>query len=96
MTTTEAIVTIMIVGMTCGVPLLGLTIRFSLKPLVEAFIRLREAQLAAPQLDMLRERVAHLERQLELHGLADRPPSVPLQQIAPEHLPAVTKDRERI
>ncbi|HVG63722.1 MAG TPA: hypothetical protein VNA24_34475 [Hyalangium sp.] len=96
MDTTEAIVAIMIVGMTCGVPLLGLTIRFSLKPLVEAFIRLREAQLAAPQIHVLRERVAYLERQLELHGLMDRAPSVPLQQIAPEHLPAVTKDRERI
>jgi hypothetical protein len=92
----EAIAVVMIVGMTCGIPLLGLTIRFSLKPLVEAFIRLREAQLAAPQLHMLQERVAHLERQLELYGLADRAPSVPLQQIAPEHLPAVTKDRERI
>jgi hypothetical protein len=96
MTPTEAIAVVMIVGITCGIPLTGLTIRFALKPLVEAFIRLREAQLAAPQIQMLRERVASLERQLELHGLADRAPSVPLQQIAPEHLPAVTKDRERI
>jgi hypothetical protein len=96
MTTTEAIVVVMVVGITCGIPLTGLTIRFSLKPLVEAFIRLREAQLAASQLPILRERVAYLERQLELHGLADRTPPVPLQQIAPEHLPAVTKDRERI
>lgn len=96
MTTTEAIVIVMVVGMTCGIPLLGLTIRFSFKPLVEAFIRLREAQLAASQLPMLRERVAYLERQLELHGLVDRSPSAPLQQIAPEHLSSVTKDRERI
>jgi hypothetical protein len=96
MTTTEAIAVVMIVGMTCGVPLMGLTIRFALKPLVEAFIRLREAQLGAPQLHMLRERVAYLERQLELHGMADRVPSVPLQQIAPEHLAPATKDRERI
>jgi hypothetical protein len=96
MEVTEAIVVVLIVGMTCGIPLLGLTIRFSLKPLVEAFIRLREAQLAAPQMELLRERVAYLERQLELHGLTDRTPSTPLQQLAPEHLPAVTKDRERI
>lgn len=96
MTTTEAIAVVMIVGMTCGVPLMGLTIRFALKPLVEAFIRLREAQLGAPQIHILRERVAYLERQLELHGLADRAPSVSLQQIAPEHLPTLTKDRERI
>jgi hypothetical protein len=96
MDTTEAVVIIMVVGITCGIPLLGLTIRFSLKPLVEAFIRLREAQLAGPQLQALRDRVVHLERQLELHGLLDRVPSAPLQQLASEHLPAVTKDRERI
>jgi len=96
MTTTEAIAVVMIVGITCGIPLTGLTIRFALKPLVEAFIRLREAQLATPQIHMLRERVAYLERQLELHGLTDRIPSMPLQQIAPEHLPSVTKDQERI
>lgn len=92
----EAVTIIMIVGMTCGIPLLGLTIRFSFKPLVEAFIRLREAQLAAPQLQQLRERVAYLERQLELHGLGERSPSSSLQQLAPEHLPAMMKDRERI
>jgi hypothetical protein len=86
----------MVVGITCGIPLTGLTIRFALKPMVEAFIRLREAQLSASQLPMLRDRVAYLERQLELHGLAGRAPSMPLQQIAPESLPAVTKDRERI
>jgi hypothetical protein len=96
MSTTEAIVVIMVVGITCGIPLTGLTIRFALKPMVEAFIRLREAQLSASQLPMLRDRVAYLERQLELHGLSDRVHSMPLQQIAPEHLPAVTKDRERI
>ena len=96
METTEAVVVIMVVGMTCGIPLLGLTIRFSLKPLVEAFIRLREAQLGTTQLQALRDRVTYLERQLELHGILDRVPSTTLQQIAPEHLPAVTKDRERI
>jgi len=96
MDATEAIAVVMIVGMTCGIPLLGLTLRFSLKPLVEAFIRLREAQLGAAQNQALRDRVTHLERQLELHGLLDRVPSTPLQQLAPEHLPAVAKDRERI
>jgi hypothetical protein len=96
MTTTEAIAVVMIVGMTCGIPLTGLTIRFALKPLVEAFIRLREAQMNASQLPQLRERVAHLERLLELHGLADRPSPVSLAPITPEHLPAVTQDRERV
>jgi hypothetical protein len=96
MDTTEAIAVVMIVGMTCGIPLLGLTIRFSLKPLVEAFIRLREAQLGSAQNQALLDRVARLERQLELHGLVDRIPATPLQQLASDHLPAVTKDRERI
>jgi hypothetical protein len=50
---TQAIVVVMVVGMTCGIPLLGLTLRFSLKPVVEAFIRLREAQLGTPQLQQL-------------------------------------------
>jgi hypothetical protein len=95
MQVTEAIVSVLVVGMTCGIPLLGLTIRFSLKPLVEAFIRLREAQLAAPQLELLRERVAHLERELELRGLMSHPSATSLQQLAPEHLP-LPKDRERI
>jgi hypothetical protein len=95
MDTTEAIVTVMIVGMTLGIPLMGLTIRFSLKPLVEAFIRLREAQLGVGQLQALRDRVTHLEHQLELHGLLDRIPSKPLQEFPTEHLPSLTKDRER-
>jgi hypothetical protein len=96
MTTAEAITVVMVVGITCGIPLTGLTIRFALKPMVEAFIRLREAQLASSQIPVLRDRIAYLERQLELHGLMDRAPSVSLQQFAPEQLPAVTKDRERI
>jgi hypothetical protein len=97
MTSTEAFVVVMVVGMTCGIPLLGLTLRFSLKPLVEAYIRLREAQLASPhmQLQVLRDRVAHLERELELRGLMDRQPSMSVQQIVPE-LPTLVKDRERL
>ena len=95
MQTTEAIVTVLVVGMTIGIPLMGLTLRFSLKPLVEAFIRLREAQLGMPQIQQLRDRVEYLERQLELRGMMDRP-TTSLQQLAPEHLPLVTKDRERI
>ena len=93
MNATEAVVVVMVVGMTCGIPLLGLTIRFSLKPLVEAFIRLREAQLASPQLQTLQQRVATLERELELLRLTERGPSSALQLSAPEHLPVPSKDR---
>ena len=97
MTTIEAIVTIMVVGITCGIPLTGLTIRFALKPLVEAFIRLREAQLGVTDTALLRERVAHLERVLEAHGLLDERHPM-LRQGSSEHLPSGVplKDRERV
>ena len=93
MQVTEAVVAVMVVAMTCGIPLLGLTLRFSLKPLVEAFIRLREAQLAAPQLQQLQQRVAFLERELELRGMLDRPASTPLQQLTAEQLLPVKRER---
>jgi hypothetical protein len=92
---TQAIVVVMVVGMTCGIPLLGLTLRFSLKPVVEAFIRLREAQLGSPQFQQLRDRVAYLEREMELRGLLERPPVTPLQQLPSTSLAPLAKDRER-
>ncbi|MEO8753095.1 MAG: hypothetical protein ABI624_10490 [Casimicrobiaceae bacterium] len=36
----EAVVTILVVGMTLGVPLFGLTLRFALKPVVETWLLL--------------------------------------------------------
>jgi len=93
MTPTEAFMVVMVVGMTCGIPLLGLTLRFSLKPLVEAYIRLREAQIASHQMQALNQRVAYLERELELLRLPERTPSSALQLSAPEHLPVPSKDR---
>ena len=93
MDATEAFVVVMVVGMTCGIPLLGLTIRFSLKPLVEAYMRLREAQLASPHVQSLHQRVAYLERELELLRLTERSSSTALQLSAPEHLPEASKDR---
>ena len=41
---TTAFVAIFITGMVVGIPLLGLTIRLAIKPLVEAWTRLRESQ----------------------------------------------------
>ncbi len=96
MEVTEAFVTVMVVGMTCGIPLMGLTMRFAFKPLVEAFVRLREAQLASTQVQSLQQRVAYLERELELSGLMARPSSSALPLRASEHLPVPTKDRERV
>lgn len=67
----EAVVTVMIVGMTVGIPLLGITIRLSIKPLVEAWMRLREAQTTRPTGDIegLKMRVAALEAILESRGM---------------------------
>jgi hypothetical protein len=95
---TDAVVTVLIVGMVLGIPLAGLTLRFSLKPLVEAFIRLREAQLGVSDTALLRERVAHLERVLEAHGLLDGRHPVSLNPGAPERLASglPLKDRERV
>jgi hypothetical protein len=94
---TEAVVSVLVVAMVLGIPLMGLTLRFSLKPLVEAFIRLREAQLGVSDTALLRERVAHLERVLEMHGLLDERQPV-LRQGSPERLPSnlPLKDRERV
>jgi membrane protein insertase Oxa1/YidC/SpoIIIJ len=96
MNAVTAIAVVMIVGMTCGIPLLGLTIRFSLKPLVDAFMKMREAQAGTPQIQALQQRVAYLERQLELRGMMERPSLSPMQQLSPENLPVAVKDRERI
>lgn len=98
MDVTEGIVIFLITAMVVGVPLFGLTLRFSLKPLVEAFIRLKETQHGGLDVRLLRERVAHLERVLEAHGLMDDHLPRALRASAPEHLPAVSplKDRERV
>ncbi|MFP2909329.1 hypothetical protein ACLESD_30665 [Pyxidicoccus sp. 3LFB2] len=97
MEATEAIVSVLIVAMTIGIPFAGLTLRFSLKPLVDAFIRLREAQLGVTDTALLRERVAYLEKVLEAHGLLDERHPL-LRQGTPERLPshAPLKDRERV
>ncbi|NMO14474.1 hypothetical protein HPC49_06340 [Pyxidicoccus fallax] len=94
----DSIVTLFIVITVVGIPMMGLTLRFSLKPLVDAFIRLREAQLGASDNALLRERVAHLERVLEAHGLMDLRQPVSLHQDSVERLPANVplKDRERV
>src|SRR5258708_6739836 len=58
MSTTEAIVTIAVVALTAGIPLMGITLRLALKPVIEAYARIREAHGVADRTDlaMLRER----------------------------------------
>lgn len=92
----EAVVTVLVVAMVLGIPLMGLTIRFALKPLVEAWIRLREAQIApSTEVLQLRERVAHLERVLESHGMTERRVSS-FVEGTPERLPPNLPGRERV
>jgi len=52
------------------IPVLGLTIRFALKPVVEAIASARDARRGRVELDQLAERVAALERQLQANGPA--------------------------
>ncbi|WP_426755267.1 hypothetical protein [Myxococcus sp. Y35] len=94
----EGVVILLTTAMVVGVPLFGLTLRFSLKPLVEAFIRLKEVQYGGADVKLLRERVAYLERVLEAHGLMDDHTPLALRPGAPEQLPVVAarKDRERV
>ena len=96
MSTQEAVVTVLIVGMVVGVPLMALAIRFSLKPVVDAWIRLRERQGAPSYEDqLLRERVATLERVLEQHGLMEHRAGVLGQPLSDARLPAGLPERTR-
>jgi hypothetical protein len=73
MDATTAFVAIFITAMVVGIPLLGLTIRMSIKPLVEAWTRLRETQSrggAPAELEALKLRVAALEAVFESPELA--------------------------
>lgn len=53
--------------MTVLIPIVGLTARFALKPIVEAIARMREAQTgtAGRELNVLEQRVALLEQQYQ-------------------------------
>ena len=69
MDTLEAFVPVLVVGMVVGVPMFAVSIRIALKPVMEAWLKAREAQAAAPQrsradaaeLEALKLRVAALE-----------------------------------
>jgi hypothetical protein len=76
--------------------MLGLTIRFALKPMVEAWMKVRESQHSSAEVQMLRARVAHLEHVLEVNGLMDRRASALIQPVMTEQLPAGLVDRERV
>ena len=64
MDTTEALLTLAVVTMTVGIPLMGLTLRYSLKPLVEAYVRVKEAHSGdrGDRIRALESRITMLER----------------------------------
>ncbi len=64
---TEAVVTVLVVGITVGLPMSALCLRFALKPTVEAWLKLRESYVRQPsppaqtEVEALKLRVAALE-----------------------------------
>lgn len=56
---------ILVGGMAIVIPVLGFTLRFALKPLVESWTKLREAPLADERLRMMERRVSLLEEQVQ-------------------------------
>ncbi|XXF79591.1 hypothetical protein P2318_07490 [Myxococcaceae bacterium GXIMD 01537] len=96
MSVQEAVVVVLVVAIVVGVPFMALSLRICVK-LVDAWIRLKEAQIApSAEVNLLRERVAHLERVLERHGLMEHRLVAPSQPLMPERLPGVIPERERV
>lgn len=65
----EDILAILFVGLCFLIPIIGLTARFALKPVVEAIARVRESQGAAQALQLLERRMALLEQEVQSTAL---------------------------
>lgn len=67
METLDALVPVLVVGMVVGVPMMALSVRIALKPVVEAWLKLRETQLQQrprahdAELEAMKLRLAALE-----------------------------------
>lgn len=60
------------------VPVAGFTLRFALKPLVEALVQARTERVPHAQLALLERRVTLLEQDLEARELGVAAPSMPI------------------
>lgn len=60
-----ALVGTIIGGLFILIPTVGLTVRFALKPVIEAIASLRDTNRERVELDQLARRIAVLERQLD-------------------------------
>jgi hypothetical protein len=58
------ILAILVTGAAVLIPIVGITARFALKPVVEAFARLKESQGAGERQALMEQRIALLEEQL--------------------------------
>lgn len=62
MTITEAVVAVMVVSICVGMPVMGLTLRFALKPVLDAWLATKTGRTnETAELEALRTRVAALE-----------------------------------
>lgn len=89
--TVPLILVIILTGVVVGVPVLALSLRFALKPLVEAYTRLKEVQhggearelpVVMEQLSLLEHRLQSIEEHMdrlnevaEFHRALEKPPS---------------------
>lgn len=70
MPVTDAVVVVTVVALVVGIPLFGLTLRLAVRPLVDAYVRVREVQLGrTADIDRLSARIEHLERILVANGV---------------------------
>ncbi len=62
MTITEAVVAVLVVSICVGMPVMGLTLRFALKPVLDAWLAARNGRTSeTAEVEALRTRVAALE-----------------------------------
>ena len=83
----ESVVAVTVVAMVVGVPMFALSVRLALRPMVEAWTKLREAELQRPranqgELEAMKLRVAALEAVWEHRlGAGTLHPTRPVQRV---------------
>jgi len=61
MSNTEAVVAVLTVGMVIGLPMFAFVLRFALKPVIDAYVALKQTPQRSDEVDALKMRVAALE-----------------------------------
>lgn len=83
MSITEAVVAVLVVSICVGLPVLGFTLRFALKPVLDAYVALKQAApRRSDEVEALRLRVAALEAVWE-HRLGAGTLEAPAQPVIP-------------